>query len=170
MIHPTLSAPAPISRSHVIDDFQCGEPVLDDWLKRRALKNETVGASRTFVVCEGQRVVAYYCLSAGAVARTAAPKSLQRNMPDPIPVLVLGRLAVDRTRHGEGIGTALLRNAMFRSAGAAESAGIAALLVHALTDAAHRFYRSAGFLPSPIEHMTLCLPIAHIVAELQRFE
>ncbi|MGH2562131.1 MAG: GNAT family N-acetyltransferase [Thermomicrobiales bacterium] len=152
-----LTAPARLTAAHDLDPFDCDVPVLDAWLKRRALQNEASGASRTYVVCAGKRVVGYYCLASGAIVRDAAPKAMQRNMPDPVPVMVLGRLATDRAYQGHGIGTALLRDAVLRVLHAAEIAGIKAILVHAISDEAKAFYRSRGFLESPVEPMTLCL-------------
>ncbi len=98
-----LAPPAPITRDHRLADFDCGEPSLDEWLKRRALKNQASGASRCFVICEGAEVIGYYSLSAGAIDHAASPKALRRNMPDPLPILLLGRLAVDRRRHNQGL-------------------------------------------------------------------
>lgn len=161
-----ISAPSSLRPDHDLSTFDCGEPTLNDWLKQRALKNERVGASKTFVVCRGNEVVGFYCLSTGAVVRAAAPKPLQRNMPDPIPVLVLGRLAVDRNAQGMGIGRALLRDALLRSLRVAESVGVTAVLVHAISEDAKRFYLANGFLESPIEPMTLCLPISLIAKSI----
>lgn len=152
-----LSAPAALTRDHTLADFDSGTAELDDWLKRLALKNEVHGASRTFVVAVGNRVVGYYCLSTGAIVRAASPKPMQRNMPDPIPVVVMGRLAVDVAHQGHGIGSALVRDAILRVLHAAESIGIKALLVHALSDDAKRFYLDRGFVASPTAPMTVCL-------------
>lgn len=155
-----MMAPQLLAAHHRIDTFSCGEPTLDDWLRRRGLKNQANGSSRTYVVAEGESVVAYYCLSAGAVAHADAPPALKRNRPDPIPVIVLGRLAIDLRHQQKGIGTALVRDAMLRSLQAAEVAGVAAILVHALSEQARRFYLSRGFLESPVQPMTLCLPLS----------
>ncbi|MDQ3692333.1 MAG: GNAT family N-acetyltransferase [Chloroflexota bacterium] len=152
-----LTPPSRLSADHDVAAFGCGTPSLDDWLKRQALRNEASGASRTYVVTVERQVVGYYCLSTGAFARSASPKPMQRNMPDPVPVVVLGRLAVDRTYHGQGIGSALLRDSVYRVLGAAESIGIKAMLVHAISDDAKRFYLAKGFLESPVNPMTLCL-------------
>jgi GNAT superfamily N-acetyltransferase len=114
------------------------------------------------VICSGNAVVGYYCLAAGAVVRDEAPKPLQRNMPDPIPVMVLGRLAIDHRYQGRGIGKALLRDSILRVLQAAEIAGVKAILVHAISEDAKRFYLTHGFLESPIEPMTLCLPLATV--------
>ncbi|MFM9105108.1 MAG: GNAT family N-acetyltransferase [Chloroflexota bacterium] len=159
MTRTPLAAPVPLTAAHDVDPFDCGEPALDTWLKRRALRNEAAGASRTYLVCAGESVVGYYSLAAGAIVRNAAPRPVQRNMPDPIPVMVLGRLAVDRDRQGQGIGQALLRDAIVRVLNAAEIAGIRAILVHAISEDARRFYLARGFVEFPVEPMTLCLPL-----------
>ncbi|HEY7031551.1 MAG TPA: GNAT family N-acetyltransferase [Thermomicrobiales bacterium] len=152
-----LTAPAPLSASHDVEPFACGEPSLDAWLKRHARKNEASGASRTYVVCIGTVIVGYYCLAAGAIDRDQAPKPMQRNMPDPIPVMVLGRLAVDRNHQDKGIGSALLRDAVLRVLQVADIAGVKAILVHAISEEARAYYLARGFLESPIQPMTLCL-------------
>ena len=105
-----LSAPEPLGTQHQIGDFNSGVASLDDWLKRRALANQASGAARTFVVCEANKIVGYYALASGAVSVAAAPGRFRRNMPDPIPVAVLARLAVDRAYQGRGLGRALVRD------------------------------------------------------------
>ena len=150
-----ISAPAPLTAQHQRTDFDSGVPSLDDWLKHRAVKNQANDSSRTYVVCEGLVVIGYYCLSAGAIGHAEAPSPMRRNRPDPIPVMVLGRLAIHNDYQQQGIGTALLRDAILRTVQAAEIAGMTALLVHALTEQAKRFYRSRGFMASPIQPMTM---------------
>nr|WP_235566188.1 GNAT family N-acetyltransferase [Methylibium sp. Root1272] len=162
MTLPMLSAPQPLSDEHQLADFDSGEPSLDDWLRRRAAKNQANGSSRTYVVCEGDRVVGYYCLAAGAVGHAEAPSTMRRNRPDPVPVLVLGRLAIHKSHHQQGIGTALLNDAIRRAIQAADIAGVTALLVHALSEQARRFYLSRGFIESPVKPMTLCLMLATV--------
>jgi GNAT superfamily N-acetyltransferase len=157
-----LSPPMPISADHLVDSFECGEIALDDWLRRRSLKNQATGASRCFVICDGRTVVGYYSLSAGGVGRETAPKTLRRNMPDPLPVLLLGRLAIDRRYHNQGIGSALLRDAMLRAVHVASEAGVFAILVHALSEPAKRFYLSRGFVESPLQPMTLMMTLATV--------
>ncbi|GAB4306501.1 MAG: GNAT family N-acetyltransferase [Oscillatoriaceae cyanobacterium] len=154
-----LSAPEKLNSSHQIDNFDSGNSQLNDWLKRRALKNESGGASRTYVVCVGQVVIAYYCLANGAVAQTIATGKVRRNMPEPIPVMVIGRLAVDRHWQSQGIGRALLRDAILRTLQAAEIAGIRAILVQAISEEAKQFYEKCGFTASPIEPMTLMVTV-----------
>lgn len=153
-----LSAPQPLVASHVISEFDCGEASLDDWLKRRALINQVSGASRTFVVTDqDNRVCGYYALAAGAVAHQLATGSLRRNMPDPIPVLILARLAVDHRTQGIKLGAGLLRDAVNRAESVAQNAGVRALVVHALNEKARAFYEYYGFSVSPIHPLTLML-------------
>ena len=157
-----LAAPQPLADHHQLADFDSGEPSLDDWLKRRAAKNQANGSSRTYVVCEGETVIGYYCLAAGAIGHAEAPSSVKRNRPDPVPALVLGRLAIHRDHHQKGIGTALLNDAIRRAIQAAEIAGVTAVMVHAISEQARRFYLSRGFVESPIQPMTLCLMLASV--------
>ena len=135
-------------------------PALDDWLRKRALANEASGASRTYVVCDAGRVVGYYALASGGVTLSAAPGRVRRNMPDPLPVMILARLAVDRSWQGRSLGRSLLRDAVLRTLQAAEIAGIRAILVHAISEEAKRFYERCGFAASPVDPMTLMVTIA----------
>ncbi|HEX8814721.1 MAG TPA: GNAT family N-acetyltransferase [Terriglobales bacterium] len=155
-----VSAPEKLSSNHDLSHFESGEPALDHWLRKRALQNEDSGASRTYVVCIGRRVVGYYALATGAVAHIDSPGRIRRNMPDPVPVMVIGRLAVDQTVQGRAIGPALLRDAVLRTLQAAEIAGIRAILVHAISERAGHFYEKWGFTPSPVEPMTLMITLA----------
>lgn len=159
-----LSAPAPLSSDHDVAQFDCGVPSLNAWLKSRALSNES-RFSRTYAVCEVKRVIAFVSIAAGAVERACAPGKLRRNAPDAIPVAVIGRLAVDRTHAGRGLGADILGDALRRIAGAAQSIGIAAVLVHAKGDAAKRFYLScAEFIEYPADSRTLFLPLETLIA------
>lgn len=155
----SLSAPEPLAPDHQLDGFSCGQATLDGWIKTRARKNERGGASRTYVVCEGKVVVGYYALAVGSVMAAEAPGKIKRNMPDPIPVMVLGRLAMDQAWQGQGIGSALLRDAICRTLQAAEIGGIRALMVHAIDDAAARFYEHHGFMRAPIDPDTLMITL-----------
>lgn len=162
-----LSAPVPLSAAHDVSAFDCGSPLLNDWLRERALKNES-RFSRTYVVCERNRVAGYFCISVGAVERGAAPGKMRRNAPDTIPVSVIGRLAVTRACAGRGLGADLLSDALRRIALAARSIGIGAVLVHAKDDAAKRFYlRCAEFIEYPQDSRILFLPIETLVAALR---
>ena len=163
---PELSAPEPLTSSHDTSDFSSGSETLDDWLRRRALRNEDAGASRTYVVCAGSKVRGYYCLAAGSIELTRAPGRVRRNMPDPVPVMIIGRLAVHSELQGQGLGLDLLLDAVRRTRQAARIVGIRAILVHALSEDAARFYRKAGFRPSPVDPMTLMVTLADVEAAL----
>jgi len=155
-----LQAPVPLAAEHHVNLFSCGESILDDWLKRRALANQSNAASRTFVVAgEEQQVLGYYALAAGAVTHQYATRNMRQNMPDPIPVMVLARLAVDTRAQGMKLGAALLRDALDRCMGIASNAGARAILVHALNERAKEFYESYGFKASPVNPLTLMLRI-----------
>ena len=162
----TVTAPEPLVPHHGIGSFGSGVESLDNWLKRRALKNQATGASRTFVACDGRRVLAYYALASSAVVIDAAAGGFRRNMPDPIPVVVLGRLAVDQSRQGGGLGRALVRDAGLRVIQAADIIGIRGMIVHALSAEAKAFYERLGFEPSPLDPMTLMVTLADLKASL----
>lgn len=162
----TLSAPEPLLAEHDTAAFSCGYPSLDDWLKRRALANQKAGASRTYVASEDRRVVAYYALASGALACTAATGKLRRNMPDPIPMAILGRLAIDSAFQGKGLGRALFRDAALRILSAADAIGIRGLIVHAISDDAAAFYRALGLEVSPAEPRTLMITLSELRAAL----
>ena len=157
-----LSPPTPLADLHELNDFFSGVPSLDDWLKRRARANQLSGASRTFVVIENHNVVGYYALASGAIAAPSSVGRFRRNMPDPIPVAVLGRLAIDRSWQGKGLGRALFRDCALRVAHAADTIGIRGIVVHAISDQAKAFYLALGFDPSPAEPMTLMVTLADI--------
>lgn len=157
-----LSRPVPLADLHELNDFFSGVPSLDDWLKRRARANQLSGASRTFVVAENHNVVGYYALASGAIAAPSSVGRFRRNMPDPIPVVVLGRLAIDRSQQGRGLGRALFRDCALRVAHAADTIGIRGIVVHAISDQAKAFYLALGFDPSPTESMTLMVTLADI--------
>ena len=137
--------------------------MLDEWLKRRALANQVSGASRTFVVTDRDaRVYGYYALAAGAVSHRLATGSVRRNMPDPIPVMVLARLAVDRRAQGIKLNNALLQDAVNRAVTVAQNMGVRALLVHALHERAKSFYEYFGFQPSPVDPLILMLRLGGV--------
>jgi predicted GNAT family N-acyltransferase len=156
-----LSAPRPLLAEHDVAVFSCGKVELDDWLKRRALTNHESGATRVFVTTDASgRVYGYYALAAGAVAHTEATGNVRRNMPDPIPVVVLGRLARDVNAKSIQLGASLLKDAVSRTSAVAKDLGVRAMLVHAIDMQAAAFYESYGFKPSPINPLTLMLRLA----------
>lgn len=154
-----LEAPAPLSAGHRVEGFCCGVTALDEWLIRRAWNNQQTGASRTYVATSAGQVAGYYCLASGALALGETPGGIRRNMPDPVPMAILGRLAVDRSWQGRGLGVALLRDAVERTRAASAILGIRGLLVHALSPAAAAFYVHHGFSPSPTHPLTLVLSL-----------
>lgn len=162
--------PTPITADHRLDLFNCAKPSLDEWLRTRALDNEDK-ASRTYVVTAltgeaAGNVVAYYTLAYGSIIREEVPRNIRHGLPNPVPVMVLGRLAVDRNHNGKGIGAALLREAMQRTAEASRIAGLRALIVHAIDDGAVGFYAQYGFQLFPAGSRTLLLPIETLRAAI----
>lgn len=160
-----LGAPCLLTHAADVSRFACTSPSLDEWLKRRAMANQLSGASRTYVVSDAsdsQRVVGYYCLASGALAVVEAPGAIRRNMPDPIPMAILGRLAVDASWQGRGLGVALLQDAVLRAAQAAAILGVRGVLVHAISPETKAFYERHGFQASPTQPMSLVLSINRI--------
>jgi GNAT superfamily N-acetyltransferase len=153
-----LRAPVPLATEHDTAAFACRHESLNTWLQKRALANAVSGASRTYVVCaKGKLVVGYYALAAGSLEAASATSRLRRNMPDPLPVIVLGRLAVHSDWGGRGIGGGLLKDAIVRSIQASALIGACALLCHAIDEDAKVFYLKHGFIESPLEPLTLML-------------
>jgi GNAT superfamily N-acetyltransferase len=165
-VSPPLSHPEPLAAHHRIESFISGEASLDEWLKRRARANQVSGASRTYVVCEQEEVIGFYTLASGAVTVDSVPGRFRRNMPNPIPVAVLARLAVDRAHQGRGLGRALFRDAARRVSHAADAIGIRGIVVHAISDDAKKFYIALGFDQCPREPMTLVVTLSDIRATL----
>ena len=162
-----ITAPTLLTHAHELENFNSGNSTLDDWLIRRALKNQETGASRTFVVCEDNSIViGYYALATGSIERLSATGNFSRGMPDPIPVIILGRLAIDKKHQGKRLGSALLKDAMLRTLSVANDVGVRGLLVHAISEEAKRFYLQYGFQESPTEPMTLLLSVKNISQHL----
>ena len=158
-----FTQPELLTSSHLLEAFSCGEAELDHWLKRRALANQISGASRTFVVVGPDRdVQGYYAMAAGAVSHQLATSNIRRNMPDPVPVIVLARLAVDQRAQGHKLGAALLQDAIKRAVAVSGNAGVSAVLVHALHERAKGFYEQYGFQASPLQPMTLMLRLVGV--------
>lgn len=159
-----LGAPELLALHHIVAGFDSGVETLDAWLKRRAMANQVSGASRTFVVCDQTHVVGFYALASSAIAPASAPGHFRRNMPDPIPVVVLARLAVARTHHRKGLGRALFQDAARRVVNAADTIGIRGLIVHAISEQARCFYLQLGIDESPLAPMTLMVSVADLRA------
>lgn len=153
-----IAEPAPLTAEHNTSQFVCRHDSLSEWLRKRALANAASGASRTYVVCAPDRqLIGYYALSAGLIAAASVTGRLRRNMPDPLPVIVLGRLAVHAGWAGRGMGSGLLKDAVLRSIQASALIGARALLCHAIDEEAMGFYLKHGFVSSPLDPLTLML-------------
>jgi GNAT superfamily N-acetyltransferase len=161
-----LRAPESLAPHHALREFDCGVDSLNTWLQRRASANQISGASRTFIVCDDDLVIGYYALASSAVVPAAAPGRFRRNMPDPIPVVVLGRLAVAKSHHGQGLGRALFQDAALRIVSAADAIGIRGMVVHALSEEAKAFYLRLGLEESPLDPMTLMVTVADLRAAI----
>ncbi len=155
----TLFAPAPLGDHHVLDDFDSGTASLDEWLRRRARTNQVSGASRCFVVAEHSQVVAYYALASSSITHRDVTGSFRRNMPDPVPVVTLARLAVDKRYQKLGLGRDLIQDAAKRVLAAADQVGIRGMIVHAISEEAKAYYLKRGFVQSPTNEMTLMVSL-----------
>lgn len=162
-----IGSPVPLTQRHEVSSFSCGQVTLDDWVKKRALANQGSGAARTYVTCDNGDVVAYYAIASGAVHIAEASGRFRRNMPEPIPIALLGRLAVASAYQGQGIGRALFRDAAIRISQAANIIGIRGILVHAISEDARTFYKALGFDPSPVDPMTLMVTLADVRRDLE---
>lgn len=160
-----IKEPEKLSEHHIVEGFDSGVEALDRWLEQKSRKNEEEGASRTYVVSVNDVVVGYFCLSAGQIVHELAVRKVKRNMPNPVPVMVLGRLAVDKKWHGKGIGRGLVKEAILRTLQAAEIAGIKAIVVHAKPEA-KAFYKHMGFTESPVEPLILMLPLQDVAKNM----
>lgn len=163
----TLQAPVLLDKSHDRNAFDCGVPVLNDYLKQYAFQNQKKNSARTYVAARGKQVVGYYTLAYGSVSGDEAPASVKAGLArHPIPVILLARLAVDESEKGQGLGQGLLKDALLRTVQAAEIAGLRAVMVHAKDDAARRFYEKHDFVSSPLNVYHLFLTLADLKAIL----
>ncbi len=163
-----LSAPEPLTSAHDVSEFSCGKPVLDHWLKTRALSNQQKGFTAVLVIHEAARVVGYYGLAPTAVVPAVLPRSIRTGQPpDPVPCLLLGQLATDTGWAGQGIGTGLVKHALQRCVLASSLIGGRALMVNAVDEEAALFWERRGFLRSKDDHLVLLRSIPDIAASLR---
>jgi GNAT superfamily N-acetyltransferase len=162
-----LSSPVRLTLDHDVQNFESGERSLDEWILQRVLRNERDGASRTYVICSNNVVIGYYALSTGSIASVSAPGRIRRNMPDPIPVMLLGRLAIDRRWQGRGLGQELLRDAVLRTIQVSDMAGVRAIAVNAISENARRFYEKYNFKPSPLDPFLMMLLLRDAIDALK---
>lgn len=161
------SAPQRITSEHITENFDCGEISLNNWLQKRALKNDVGDASRTYVVCCDNIVVAYYSLHLGCIQHSDAVRKIKRNMPDPIPAIVLGRLAVDLNHQGQGLAKGLMKDMFLRAIRVSDLAGTKAVLVKALNDRVTAFYQAFGFVQSKTDSLLLMKAISEVRASFK---
>lgn len=167
-----MASPAPIAialldDTHDVSAFDCGQPELNDWLRRFALVNQRSDSVRAYVAHRDGRVVGYYALTTGSADRSTVPTRIGRGLPNhPVPLIVLARFAVDRDEQGQGLGAALLKDALLQVVRAADTIGVRALVVHAKDDEARRFYEHFDFDPSPTDPLHLFLLLKDIRAIL----
>ncbi len=165
---PSLSGIEKLTADHVLAAFDCGKPSLNDWLKRFALTNQQSDAARTYVIHRAGQVVGYYSLAAGAVRKDESPARIAKGLANhPISVILLGRLAVDKSAQRSGLGKALLADAILRALQAADVIGARAILVHALDDEAAEFYSKYGFEPSPLDSKQFMLLMKDVRATIK---
>lgn len=153
--------PVLINRNHIFANFESGEPLLDEWLNKRAISNLELGASRTYVICPkgSQLVIGFFSLNMGQMLASETIGSMRRNMPGQIPAVVLGRLAIDLKWQGRGLGRALIFEAMRRAIRATEDVAARLLIVHAISSTAESFYKHHGFTRLPIEAPVLAIDL-----------
>jgi GNAT superfamily N-acetyltransferase len=157
------SSPVPLDKQHVLDEFDCGVPALNKYLKNYALQNHFAGGARTYVTVRNGQVIGYYSLAYGSVQVDKTPPRVRAGLGRyPVPVMILTRLAIDLTEKGKGLGAELLRDALIRTLQAAEIAGLRAVVVHAKDESAKAFYQRFGFVPSPLHEFHLFLLLKDI--------
>lgn len=160
-----ITEPTGLTLEYDISSFDCGHDALNDWLQEKAIKNEREDASRCFFICDDNKVIGYYAFSTGSIEQKDMPGGLKRNMPNPIPVLVLGRLAIDKKYQGQSFGKHLLKDGLLRSIAVSEHVAFKALMVHAIDEKAKEYYMNFGFFESPTNDLTVFLPMKHIRKE-----
>lgn len=154
-----------LSPADIVEGFDCGAPALNQFLTRYALVNQRADSSQTYVCCSGGAVAGFYSLAVGSVDPESTPARVVKGLArHPVPVMILARLAVDRAHQRKGLGRALLKDALLRTARAADIAGIRCLLVHAKDDAARQWYESWDFEPSPTDPYHLFLMLKDLKA------
>jgi GNAT superfamily N-acetyltransferase len=158
------AGPVILTGDHVLEEFDCGKPALDERLRNRALTNQSSGTTRTWVVVEqgSSDVIAYYASSTASILRASLPTRIRRNQPEQIPAILLARMAVDQRHKGRGLGAALLKHFMIKALEVAQSVGVRILLIHAKDDEAKTFYSHYGFVESSFDPLTLVMLLADL--------
>lgn len=167
------SAPEPLRGKHDAEGFECGEPALDVWVEKHARQAEASGSARVFVTTDDrERVVGFYALAAASVSPKEATERLAKGQAkhQAVPAILIGRLAVDSGHQEKQVGRSLLQDALLRCAAAAESIGARAVIVHAISDEAARFYERFGFEASPTDPHHLILLMKDLRKLLSQYE
>jgi GNAT superfamily N-acetyltransferase len=156
------AGPELLAGEHLLEGFDCGSRALNDWLVQRALRNQSSGTSRTWVVVERAtgHIVAFYASSTASILRSAAPKRMGRNQPEEMPAILLARIAVDSRHQGQGLGAALLKHFMLKAMEVSQSVGVRVLLIHAKDENAKNFYEHYGFVESPLDPLVMMMLLA----------
>jgi GNAT superfamily N-acetyltransferase len=158
-----------LTQDHDLSEFDCGNPQLNNWLRRFAWPNQRAETAKTYVAHQQNRVVGYHALAAGSVLKHEAPERIAQGIANhPVGLILLARLAVDQSEKGKGLGKALLRDALARIAQAADVVGVRAVLVHAIDDAARKFYLHHGFQASPVDPFQLMMLMKDLRASISR--
>lgn len=153
-------SPEKLEKRHNLKNFDCENDKLNEYLKKYALQNQKKNISKTYVTQVEEKIIGYYTLTFGSVDKIELPGSINRNLPSyQIPVMVLARLAIDKNHKGKGLGKGLLKDAILRTIQASDIAGIKAILVKAKDEKAKAFYKKLDFIESPVDDLTLYLPI-----------
>jgi len=164
--------PEPFGKQHRVDEFECGEPALDEWLKRHARAAQASDSARVYVATleDGETVIGYYALAAAQIAPDEATARALKGQPRarPVPAILLARLAVDRSHQGGGVGRSLLQDVLLRCVEAADAIGARVLLVHAKHQEAKAWYMQVGFEESPTDPLHLLMLLKDVRAFLQR--
>jgi hypothetical protein len=162
-----VTPPARLTAAHILTRFDCGNVALNDWLKSHALTSEGQTA-RTYVTCDSNIVIGYYCISTGSIERRALPSKMRRQqgLPNQIPVAIIGRLARDSSYKGAKLGQDLLRDAFERIVSASEIIGVRCVLVHAIDDDAAKFWKKHEFVEYPDSSRSFYMPVETIISAL----
>ena len=167
MSEPAFGPVGKLSASDAVDAFDCGQLALNQFLQRYALVSQKANSAQTYVSCINGKVVGFYSLAVGSVDPASAPARVSKGLArHPVPVMILARLAVDQAHQRKGLGQALLKDALLRTAQAADIAGVRALLVHAKDEAARHWYATWEFEPSPTDSFHLFLMLKDLKALL----
>jgi GNAT superfamily N-acetyltransferase len=156
------ASPELLAGEHRLEGFDCGSGGLNNWLARRALRNQSSGTNRTWVIVEVEtgQVVAFYASSTASILRSSASKKIGRNQPEEMPAILLARTGVDSRHQGRGLGSGLLKHFMLKAIEVAQSVGVRVLLIHAKDENGKNFYQHYGFVESALDPLVMMMLLA----------